>query len=1531
LGKICPVALVLVLLLASILVIPNSSGDSSGETFVRATIGGPSNLDPAVNYDSSGGEVIQNVYESLLWYDGSSTSLIPKLATEVPTLDNGGMSSDGLTYTFYLRDGVKFHNGDVLTADDVTYSIKRALMINIKGGPAWMLGQVLIPDYYLYDGSNYTGLPAFIPESECAKAIWAKGPLEVQFNLTRPYPAFNSVMAYTVSSVISKRFVEECGGIVPGEQNWNVSQSTCGTGPYYLGSFTPGVSVNLERFDDYWGGPASIPHVIIQTIDDYGTMLMMLQNGDADSAAISRAAEADVSFDPNLRAVKDYPTFSMEFLGFNQQIDMNYNPAAGTDTVPSDFFADSSVRKAFAYAFDYDSYIANCYLGGAIKPNGVIPQGMFGYDSSIPYYDYDLTMAALYLNSAVADPDSGETWGERGFTITVMYNSGNYMREMECQLLKAGMENLTSLGLVTGTVQVNIMALDWSIYMDAQSNKGLPIFFLGWMPDYADPDDYVVPFLQSAGVYARWCSISDGYLDSRITAASSELDPGNRAVFYTNISSYVYDQCFYLWTAQPLSFHVERTWVQGYYYNPMYCGLYYYTLSFQAQTPETVSGLEAFVADGKALIVWNALDITPQYYNVYRSDTPGGDRALVTSTSSIQYLDESVLNGQTYYYTVTAVNSVGESPPGPEVSATPDTSYEIEWLWIDGDDQLMMFQYLYGWSGSGTPYDPIVISGLDIDASGREAGIYLGHLMLSVAVSGCVMRNATYTHEESYGAGLVLDGVVGTTVQGCSFLDNVFEGVVVFDSTDCIIRESLFDGGLRGLYEYMGHSCHFIDNTVTNTTGPGVYVSVAEQCSWTGNVFINTNRSMEIWDSSSSTIDENVMGQDGEILSDVLLQMLYSHDMLVQGNTFRGSQISMFENNSFYGIGALIGGYSNNFSDNNFLNCSIVWAEGYEMDRSSILIDETNTVNGRPTYFMHDIDLGGGSIPSDGGAVILYNVQNARLSGANLSNSTIGLQVMGCIGLVIEDCNMDDCYIGAQVLGTSLCSITGSSFSRNMYAVQLSGGSFQCTGNEFHGDLVGIYLNYADSSHIDDNLFEMCLNGMGVWGMYNSVVQNRFVNCSSYGIMVGDGYNQIYLNQFIRCNGATDVYDPAHPQVVESSYNYANQWYLSDGTNSIGNYWSDLTVPDDDLDGIVDVPYPVSGSIYDMRPIARLTGPPGNITQFYAIGQDAAILLQWNPPGNAMVVGVTSYDIYRWEGTDRVLLANVPYPTNEYLDEGLELGREYTYQISAINIDGEGPLSINVTGVPVSKPGAPRQLMGSISNGTVALSWNAPTDSDMANIDFYVVYMNGKDIKHVEGNSTDITGLSFGKYYSFSVAAHNALGEGPLGGSILVMQSGAPEAPMLLANFLDVSCELTWTRPSDGGPEIVHYQLYRSNASGFWTLIATTEWRNYTDMGLVNGEPYRYKVCAVNELGMGPSSNVVNGTPLPWPGEMGPSSVGPVSPDNVSGGSTLDTGNAGLGDGAGPVGHASVWGWLVGMVVLVALVGTALWRGRKGS
>jgi peptide/nickel transport system substrate-binding protein len=523
--------------------------------------------------------------ETLVWYDNNTLTLKPMLATEVPSMANGLISADGKTYTFNLRPNVKFHNNETMTAADVIYSIKRVLMINDPDGPAWILGEILIPDYYNYDGrTNASWLgpgqkwPGYIPEANCSKAFYAVDSDTVQFNLTTPVPYFLYCMAFTVACITSQKYVEDNGGDTPGEQNAWMNRHICGTGPYMLKSWDANQQVVMERWDGYWRTPASIQYVIIKKATDYGTRLMMLQAGDADGIDFPRIQRSDIEGNDKIVINTDLPTFNMDFLGLNQNINMSNNPAKSTDTITSDFFADINVRRAFASAFDYDTAIETYFAGTAIQPRSIIPKGMFGYSDAVPLYEYNLTAAANYLNNAPSDTP-GESWGEKGFTITLMYNSGNVWRELECMVLAEGLSKLSSQGLVNGTIKATALGLDWPTYLATNRGNGLPAFFLGWAPDYADPNNYVGPFLHSSGTYAKRCSIFNATITDWINVAAVNLTDSVRADLYYNISMGCYDNCYYILTAQATNFDVLQSYVQGYYFNPMYSNFYYYAFS----------------------------------------------------------------------------------------------------------------------------------------------------------------------------------------------------------------------------------------------------------------------------------------------------------------------------------------------------------------------------------------------------------------------------------------------------------------------------------------------------------------------------------------------------------------------------------------------------------------------------------------------------------------------------------------------------------------------------------------------------------------------------------------------------------------------------------------------------------------------------------------------------------------------------------------------------------------------------------------
>ncbi len=561
-----------------------TSGDvRNPDIFIMASIGEPEYLDYAVDYETSGGEIIQNVYETLVWYDGASAAILkPMLATEVPTVDNGGIIENGTVYIFHLRENVMFHNGEIMTSEDVKYSLERPLIINDGWGPGWILGQVLIPDY--------------VPETEVSQAdldaaIWASDTMTVQLNLTSAYPAFIYCMAYTVASIVSKKYVMDNGGTqfvsedsTPGNDFMAVNM--CGTGAFMLNKWVKGQYIQLDRFDDYWQGPASLKHVLLKKVQNVNTREMLLFSGNADCVYIPRQHTDDVRGYDDLRIVEGMSTFNMDFIGFNQDINLTQAQELNMDfNVPATFFADKNVRMAMVHAFDYDSYIENILLGTAEQPNGVIPNGMWGYPADVPTYDYNLTLAAWFLNHAEIPVEYQEefgatVWGDADITLTFGYNAGNTGREAACILFQTGLERLGSQGLINGSIESTVSALDWSgAYLPAVRNRALPVFFLGWAPDYADPDNYVNPFLYKDGTYAQRCSIFNETLSDMILDAAFELNETVRAELYEDISMGVYGEAYYCWTAQATNFHVERAWVSGYYFNPMYCGLYYFAMA----------------------------------------------------------------------------------------------------------------------------------------------------------------------------------------------------------------------------------------------------------------------------------------------------------------------------------------------------------------------------------------------------------------------------------------------------------------------------------------------------------------------------------------------------------------------------------------------------------------------------------------------------------------------------------------------------------------------------------------------------------------------------------------------------------------------------------------------------------------------------------------------------------------------------------------------------------------------------------------
>lgn len=544
--------------------VTHTVGLKNPDTLIIESFGQPNNLDPAIAYDDASNEIIQAVYETLVTYDGSQADqYVPMLALELPSMANGLITNNSTTYTFNLRHNVTFHSGNPLTAADVVFSFQRMLTMDDPASATWIYNQTL----------NQTGIVALDDYT-------------VQFNLERPYGPFISTLAFSAASIVSKKTVNDNGGVQMNTRNTWMLTHMDGTGPFTLRSWDSGQQVVLDKNPNYWNPAkaAKVNHVIHRLVIEFSSMLLDLRNGDADIIAVNSRNLPSVtpyagSTVEKIVVQKGAATWNILTGMFNQEID---NSTAGRarlagvpnpDNVPSDFFADQNMRKAFSLAFDYSDYIDNVTKGLTVRLNGVIPSGMYGYNPNIAAAPFDLEGARAAYNQTKWVTNSTYNPGGRaaGFNLTVGYNCGNTNRQAYTEILKRGVE------LLGPNIRVNAQCFEFSAYLDIispPSGKPGPLgsWVVGWGPDYADPDDYVLPFLQSGNAYPKYNGVSNASLDGLMDQAAQALNSPARQALYDQIQTSAVNNYYYVYLTQAVNIHVAKTWVKGWYYNPMLQG-----------------------------------------------------------------------------------------------------------------------------------------------------------------------------------------------------------------------------------------------------------------------------------------------------------------------------------------------------------------------------------------------------------------------------------------------------------------------------------------------------------------------------------------------------------------------------------------------------------------------------------------------------------------------------------------------------------------------------------------------------------------------------------------------------------------------------------------------------------------------------------------------------------------------------------------------------------------------------------------------
>ncbi len=308
-------------------------------------------LDPAIPDDGESFKAIIQIYDGLIKYKAGSTELIPGLAT------SWDVSTDGLTYTFHLRKGVKFHDGTPFNADAVVFSIDRQLPGKATDNMAY---------------ASFTfGL---------VKTVEKVDDYTVKITLSQPYTPFLANLAMGLSApIVSPTAVKKYGA------DWG-NKYAVGTGPFILEKWDHGMkTITLKKNPNYWDGAPLLDEVIIKVTDDNTVRANEVIAGDVDM--IDGIAPADVERlkgDANVKFITG-PGMNVSYCAFR------------TNRPP---FDNAKVREAISHAVDLDAIVQTLYKGTATRSNCVMPPGFFGYAPNVKPYTYDLDLAVKLLREA---------------------------------------------------------------------------------------------------------------------------------------------------------------------------------------------------------------------------------------------------------------------------------------------------------------------------------------------------------------------------------------------------------------------------------------------------------------------------------------------------------------------------------------------------------------------------------------------------------------------------------------------------------------------------------------------------------------------------------------------------------------------------------------------------------------------------------------------------------------------------------------------------------------------------------------------------------------------------------------------------------------------------------------------------------------------------------------------------------------------------------------------------------------------------
>jgi oligopeptide transport system substrate-binding protein len=458
--------------------------------FTTNLYGEPATIDPNKASWADQLTIIRQVYVGLLGFN-QDLSVKAVGAKEIPSVANGGISSDGLTYTFHLRPDVTWSDGQKVVAKDYVYGIKR------------MLSPELASEYasFYYDIAGAEAYNSAADKDDTTKTklrdavdVKALDEATLQIKLAQQRPTFISIMALWCTDPAREDIITKYG------DKWTEAGNYIGNGPFKLTEWVHQDHMTFTADPNYWGTKAKVGQIVIKMIEDQNAAYAAYKNNELDMVQPPAGTEKSIMADPVLS--KEILRYS-ELTTFAFQFNVTKAP-----------FDNVKVRQAFSSAVDRVAFINNVRGGVGQPAYSWIPPGMPGYNANTGK-DYTFNVA----KSKQLLADAGYADVSKLPPIKFSYNNSG-LNPTIAQFLQGQMKD--NLG-----INITLDPLESKALTGAVNSGNFQWAWFGWGADYPDPDDWLPSTFQT-GAGNNHTQYSNKEFDALCDKANHELDNTKR-------------------------------------------------------------------------------------------------------------------------------------------------------------------------------------------------------------------------------------------------------------------------------------------------------------------------------------------------------------------------------------------------------------------------------------------------------------------------------------------------------------------------------------------------------------------------------------------------------------------------------------------------------------------------------------------------------------------------------------------------------------------------------------------------------------------------------------------------------------------------------------------------------------------------------------------------------------------------------------------------------------------------------------------